>query len=427
MSTIVARFEARRITALLASTIFVACVVCTIGCSSDGTSEGWEVGENNESGRDDGAEEGSPCVLTVDCQSGLECRNTASEGDERECYPDYCQCEDDEWCSNDGSCVTGDTCDSDDDCPDGENCVDDTGSCGVECDDTRDCDGRLECMDEPNEQGDYSGVCGASGCLCKDERDICSGADCVRAGINCTLENCPDGYGCVNGECICLGLEECHRQCEEASECLVSYRTRTCSQNGYCETQYCFDDSDCRGNRICGMSRVERTCVTVGTGSIGEECRSESDCVTGACVERTCVQSCSANADCPNSQECVVTSDGTFCREEVCGGCSEDEACVGGECGHLCSATGDCAEGEVCAPHGMNSRDVFVCEAGPCLAGPGSEAEQCGAEEICFDDYGNGCELPCSSNTECIERDGCDNCGLSFGPSRCENRRCKSE
>lgn len=202
------------------------------------------------------------------------------------------------------------------------------------------------------------GVCVS---LCPDK--ICHDNTCVDC-VDAT--DCPPGFICVGGECVCNG------KINESGECVDCITSADCSSCEECRDGGCVP-LVCPNNLIC----------------IGNGC----GCPPGFVYEAS-TNSCVPEDECTDDTEC-----------------KECETCVGGKCQPI-----ECPEGYKC----VGGVCVYSpCDGKPCNNGLDCPNEDCGCPDetkictSCLEDPNargcepNGCgETPCSNN-ECQEGCGC--------------------
>ena len=198
-------------------------------------------------------------------------------------------------------------------CPDGQMCVD--GACQPETA----CEGE-HCGNNGNgNEGQQTKACDP---VCTGDA-LCVDGECLCAGVECAT-----GLQCVKGQCLC-GTASC------------DLTTHVCDNN-VCQLlqQSLCDDVICNAGESC----VESTGHCVETACIvnGEEktCGDGEYCTKGKCVSELC-----RNIDC-GSEECVVSNGKAVC---ACGGevCGDEASCVEGKCQNPCDGV-SCENGEVC-------------------------------------------------------------------------------
>ncbi len=163
---------------------------------------------------------------------------------------------------------------------------------------------------------------------------------CLPTGGDCGGETCPEGWICVNDECVdpCEGVE-----CEPWEEC----------RQGICMDQSCTAFGiDCPPEQIC----VNHECVD--DPCIGAGCDADTEFCVRVCDETECSHECRKLCACPPGERCTPDAD---CVEDLCHGVS----CTGGtRCNH---ETGEC-EPDPC--FGMTCPFGRVCYEGECIDDP---------------------------------------------------------
>jgi len=250
--------------------------------------------------------------------------------------------------------------------------------------------GHLQCM------GALGFVC--TGCVLPSAGEICNGKDNNCDGKTDTTGNCPNGYGCKDGQCAlqCSGGE---------FPCPLGYK---CSNN-YCIPQRCANVPPCPAGQTCDEN----------TGACVDDCAGVT--CTGphqTCVDGSCVNCYDAAFACQAGQLCL---DG-LCKPDPCKGvtCTGAQYCSNGACVDLCDST-KCVAGQRCVngnclpdpcgnmycPPGQFCNPATVaCEPNHCLA------TQCPAGETC---------VSTAASTSNLESEICepDPCATINCPSTC--------
>ena len=284
----------------------------------------------------DGAESGTGCDDDDDCLSRFcndagFCSSPCEDGDH---CGDYQQCDEDETVTKDGVDGELDIC--------GEIPI-------TECSATYDCDlDDTACnsilLDENDE------VDGAF-CGFTNPGESSLGASCTESA-NCESDFCWPSEDDTTGECTEF-CEETDRDCADDQVCAAMG-----SDLGACLAS-CTTNDDCDGGNVCQYQVDEDDNVlytycdhTVGDGEVGEECSSNLDCETGACLEVSIYSetdlSCFDDLDCPSEYVCDCPMDDPNCS-------SWDTICISEEpteeeslCTKLCdpaNGDADCDEG----------------------------------------------------------------------------------
>ncbi|RME23622.1 MAG: hypothetical protein D6806_10960 [Deltaproteobacteria bacterium] len=318
-------------------------------------------------------------------RSEVPCDGTCTEG---RCYGGSClerQCNEYEFCGDDGKCHCGDkTCGNDTCCPShasaGLVCVDtltddmNCGTCGNECagDITN---GKERCIDGSCVVECYSGYGD-----CNDNPDdgcetnlIGNDSNCGACGVQCAGQ-VPHGVEkCDVDTCVLTCLDETgttdYEDCDGDSSngCETSlWSNESC---GGCEircgfNQSCAWDPDAPGSYSCMC--LDGTCDANGDPSDGCE-----GCVDmwGNCGQVTCA----------GGQSCC----GNLCLDLA----SDPNNC--GRCGNACQANTSCLGG-VCGTEGLDCR-----------------GKRCGPNQVCcLSDNGSGMSFGCYSVGECMASSG---------------------
>jgi hypothetical protein len=173
---------------------------------------------------------------------------------------------------------------------------------------------------------------------------------CMPVQGNCGGETCPEGWICVNDECV----DPCDpNPCENWWE--------TCRE-GVCVDETCSSPLvDCPPDQIC----QDHECVDDPCA----QCTENEFCVQGACHSDPC-----AAVECGERQYCRRTCDGDFHCEAVC-----VDVCLCGQ-GEVCNADGVCTTD----PCGGRCTAQEICDNGTCIADPCRDI-QCAYDEACLD------------------------------------------
>jgi MYXO-CTERM domain-containing protein len=181
---------------------------------------------------------------------------------------------------------------------------------------------------------------------------------CLPSGGECGGETCPDGWICVDDECVdpCEGVS-----CESWEECR------------------------------------QGVCVDVSCSSLEHDCPAGEFCINHECVADPCLE-----ADCAEDEFCLRDCDETACSYQ----CEPLCACAVGE---VCTAEGtcvedDCAEVE-CEPGERCNGQTGTCEEDPCYW------VTCPGAEVCFDGecIADPCDqASCPPHHDCVVVEGSD-------------------
>ena len=259
-----------------------------------------------------------------------------------------------------------------------------------------------------------------NGAAC-DDGSACTTGDVCQAGA-CTGKpvDCDDGLGCTSDVC------------DEAGECVHTLSPEACLIDGTCWLPGELDMTSGCAMCVPGVSGSQWTPMNGGV------CETASPCMSGQCVEGTCLETpadCSALADACNDAACDAATgvckatpkpgscdDGDPCTTgDACagGGCAGTSyVCVSTECTTgVCDGIGGCEsvpanEGGVCAAG--DECAMSVCVAGACVAGPKKDCSamesQCVAAEC--NAMSGACEVsskegPCDDGDACTTGDLC--------------------
>ncbi len=239
-------------------------------------------------------------------------------------------------------------------------------------------------------------------CLPKCDGKQCGPDGCGTGG---TCGDCLAGYGCQGGQCICIpqcdgkscGSDSCGGSC---GECLPGYA---------CQSGQCVCVPQCTG-KVCGNDGCGGTCG---------DCLPGYGCQSGQCI---CIPQCS-NKECGSDGcggSCGTCSQGFVCQSGQCA-CSPN--CAGKDCGNdgCGGSCGSCSAG-------------YVCQGGLCVCAPNCAGKTCG---------GDGCGGTCGTcgpgsvcqNGQCICAPDCtgkdcgsDGCGGTCGTCapgfQCQSGKC---
>ncbi len=265
--------------------------------------------------------------------------STAACDDDSKGGEEPCECPGGGACDVDGMCpdagIEPPTCTDDGDCADGQLC--DEGVCRAGCSDDTDCVAPEVCNPESQ--------------TCRNE---CAADDA-----------CPDGYGCVAGQC-------------SFGACWLD--GSTCADDQYCaeDTRTCTDGEPPPPEE--GPCCIQNRCEVLTAEACEAEGGDPNDAAT--CDDNPCAQSCMDDTECP---------DGTYCTEgekRCLPGCRQDDPDT-------------CPEGQICGDD--NTCVDFRCDTD----------DQCADGEYCLEERGT-CESPCADDGACPD-------GYFCQDARCTN------
>ncbi len=228
------------------------------------------------------------------------------------------------------------------------------------------------------------GTCGSD----KDCPDgyICLDGECVHLGECLTDAHCPDGAACIQGICVVRATpNECSTdaQCRPPSTvcsggtCVEGCSTTGCAPGERCDTNTgrcvpfsgCFSDADCSPPQtVCSESGdCVEGCVSAGcpagfdcdeaTGrceNLSPECAFDSDCDPPDMIcdawQGLCVPGC-VSAGCPGDLSCDESTGRCFDDDIECfvdQDCDPGRICEEYECVEGCRTNGDCPSGKIC-------------------------------------------------------------------------------
>lgn len=261
-------------------------------------------------------------------------------------------------------------------------------------------------------------ICLNGGCVnaCKDglrdelETDVdCGGPDCPPCanGLKCDEDaDCTSDFCDADG--TCQDPHSCRDGVKNGREtdvdcggpgCPGCADRRACFINADCQNNFCDRSADPNQAGVCGL---KPTCANGKKD--GDE--TDVDCGGSSCPRCEFGEKCNSAADCQGIMQCVNRagdgSDKKFCVE-----CTNDDICnavSGGDrptcVGYQCRALG-----------GTCSAGQDVCKTGPDRCG-GDQCGSChtttGGATVCgFEvDPNGGCDNPCTSSTQCVNRFG---------------------
>ena len=222
----------------------------------------------------------------------------------------------------------------------------------------QDCDGIID-------EGTRN-ACGFCGTV---DQEQCDGIDQDCDGVVDEESTCPDGQGCLGGEC----LDPCI-----SNEC---FGDQVC-RDGLCVSK-CAEVS-CPMGQVCERGMCTDPCA-------GIDCSSNTRCFAGECVADIC-----PDIPCPEGQLCIlercepdpcadiVCPEANFCREgeciNSCGviSCPGDEQCIDGRCLPNPCFEVTCEDGRVCEMgecfealcENISCEDGLICQDGQCVGDP---------------------------------------------------------
>lgn len=217
------------------------------------------------------------CYFDSDCAKGFECHGST--------------------CSQKKLLENGTSCISNGDCASNTCCQASSGSkCAAKCSAPGDaCTQASDCA---------SGYCCANGGSSK-----CSAFICPPTNACSSTLDCPSNQVCTNLRCVDpppAGLDPgatcvLHSQCKSQT-CLLGI----CRGEGQ-QGSSCTQDFDCEQGRQCCASLASSSKKACGaldsgcSGSIGDSCDSDLDCLDGDCNVGFCTKPCISNDDCGNA------------------------------------------------------------------------------------------------------------------------------
>lgn len=367
----------------------------TGGVVGDAARPGPEVGPLPETDARRPVEAGSPCVETVECETG-------------QCLHGVCSpiCTDDEACpagfhcaerGGDGPRVCSRTCDPQTACPAGLFCAPDApgrgacvapgaGAAGAACAGPDDC-ASWACV-----QGTCLAACGPDA-PCPDDGVCLSlhvGGVCGRRGAGAPEAPCRSGADCASGVCRGGG---CSVVCDATltpDPCPGDRRCIAYETLGLCE-RLCAGAADCGPAGLCLPDGGTTRCQTRGTAGAGDACEAPADCRSGHCSAGRCDPEC--RDGCPAATACVRDVTGATCRPA--GGQPENAPCAtgvecrsgfcaAGRCGHDCVAGPSCPAGMSCVTFASGRFCFPRCRADTDCEAPAFCADDLGPEPVCF-------------------------------------------
>jgi hypothetical protein len=290
--------------------------------------------------------------------------------------------------------------------------------------------------------------------------EICNGIDDNCDGI---IDNpdlvCPPGETCLPQMMTCVGTAQtcvmtgctppqiCDTTTQQCEDPPTVNPGGTCATNSQCNssvcgtttilgsvapaggacTEPCCVSSDCPAGLVCyaagtggnycvAPSTLPGRAATVGAGSGGASCGSNTDCRSGLCQSLKCADSCCSNASCSNGTICGLGTDGTF-------GCLPPQGTKSGS--DNCNEDSDCQD-SVCLDYTVTGRCAVPCCGSP--ACPPVDLGYAGSfTTICYElnsDYepalGNNVAPVCAYVTDNVGNGG-------VGASCSSNSDCRSD
>ncbi len=176
--------------------------------------------------------------------------------------------------------------------------------------------------------------------------------------------DCLAGEACVArkdqcGSCVEAGLVGSLLSQDEPCTANARCRTGQCFDDGgtqYC-VEKCSDDTDCDARHHCR----DEACVRATRGTLGGTCQVHGDCAKGFfCAETAqgsfCTRECDAQKGCGDNFTCGKATNGTVCVP--------NDSTLGGEC----ASDGDCLTGQCHKPSGTCTRGCnYAASCGPGL------------------------------------------------------------
>ena len=300
---------------------------------------------------------GDADVAAVSCDFSTGCADSAQV-----CDPDLLVCVDKctetscefgEVCDLvSGACLQGVACDSTTPCADSTQSCDTCRGVCIDGEGKTTCDSNMNCR--------FEEYCDSCTSLCEVRKALCEECvfdrECGDSGDRCidiisaegrfcgqacgSVNDCPDGYLCGDGQCV-----------PASGDCAVPSE--------------CAQDVDCRGtDNICDRGRCRPGCD--GPGS----CPSELVCQFGRCLEACPTRACdgetlcnTANGLCEIEGQCRESAD---CPDAVTYCDPATSQCVAG-----CEVDNDCLD------------VTKACEGGACVDRGCTAARQCAFEQVC--------------------------------------------
>jgi hypothetical protein len=213
------------------------------------------------------------------------------------------------------------------------------------------------------------------------------------------LNDCKEPLLCIGGRCLDASLhvkatdKQCVAvECIDTADCCPPHskpdqeacdaRKKSCGSDSFCLDQWA---EDCKCQHTC----KDHWCVA--TKPTGSSCSTQFACVSGKCVDGTCVE-CKHDADC---------GDGYLCKSGSCAaGCRRDEQCGALErCDDARCVARGCLDDRECIEQ-LGARDAR-CQQGACIV-PCADDAACvalGSLMICHD--GACTSLGCERDSDC--------------------------
>ncbi len=251
--------------------------------------------------------------------------------------------------------------------------------------------GKLQCM------GALGFVC--VGCVLPTATEVCNGKDNNCDGVTDTTGNCPNGYGCKDGQCTlqCAGGEF---PCSPGYKCVSNYcipqrcASVTCPSGQQCDenTGSCVDDCagvTCTTPQVCMAGRCV-DCYDLG-------CPSGQLCVSGVCQTDKC-----KGVTCGNDQYCQNGTCVDLCEPGKCG---TGQRCVAGACVQDLCANVYCDPSDFCNP------TTGTCQPNRCLALQCPAGQQCVPSAASSGTAAAACEPDPCATISCPST--CWTCGIT--------------
>ena len=343
----------------------------------------------------------SHCTDSVCCNAtcGSVCQACNLAGKNGVCTNFAAGLDPDSECNN-GACSGGPSCalDNGQACNQGGDCL--SGFCadGLCCDSS--CGGTCEACDIVGSEGsctplaagqDPQSECAAGACNGGGDCALDNGQSCAKTS-DCLSDHCADGLCCDSG---------CTSTCQA---CDVAGSEGTCSYvpDGSQDTDTCnIAGSTCDGMGNCKSSN-------------GQACSSESECLSGYCVDAVCCDvtcgdgktddclACSKAAGSSTDGVCKPLAAGSQCRATA-GACDVAESCDGSDAS--CPADAVAAAGTECRSAATECDIAEVCDG---------SSDQCSADVFAVDG------ASCDDGDSCATADSCASGKCQPGKNTCE-------